>query len=376
MHASEFTSKLPITEKARPIIAFLILLAATFIANGTHRCYAQAGADSKSNQAATMLRKGITLASRGQLAQAQVVLEGARKLEPGNTDILTVLGKVKARIGENAAATELFRKVVTLRPNSASAHVDLAISLADQSQLQAALQQINQALKLAPGSAVAHLNRARLLADLNRPHAARKEFARAATLSPSNPGIYFNWALLEQKSGNYAKESSLLRILIKLQPRNAEAYRLLAKSLDYQSKPSEAIHYWRKAYILDPHSEEAVYNLWQAQKKANPQKAATLRKRFLALRNKERIYNHVESLGNQAYAAMQRHQWTAAISILQHAVALCEQCRASPTLYKDLALAYCNHGNLTDCRKYLHVALQLNPSDPDILRALAIANRR
>lgn len=377
MNSREASATFSITPKPGIHSTLVILLTAALIAAGQLSCLAQAGtAQPKAGNSSVLLQQGLTLASQGQFARAQVVLEQAEQLSPENVEILTTLGKVKARIGENASATALFRKVVALRPNSARAHLDLAISLADQSELQAALQQVDTAIKLAPGSGMARLNRARLLADLNQPQAAKQEYAEAKRLSPSNPDIYFNWALLEQKSGNYAKESSLLRTLIQLQPHNTEAYILLARSLDYQSKQSEAIQYWRKTLALAPNSEEAAYNLWQAQKKNNPAEAARMRQRFLALRRQANNLNEAKNLGNQAYVAMQHHQWPVAIQTLQHAIALCGQCQASPNLYKDLGLAYCHAQKMAECKKYLHIALKLNPSDPDILRALSIANRQ
>jgi tetratricopeptide (TPR) repeat protein len=354
----------------------LLLIAASFLLSQPRSLAQTTTVPTKDRQATSLLQQGLVLASQGQLARAQLVLEKAEQLAPRNVKILTTLGKVKARIGENAAATAIFRRIVVLRPNSARAYLDLAISLADQGRLQAALEQVDRALTLAPHSGMVHLNRARLLADMNQLGAAKKEFAQAATLSPSNPDIYFYWALLEQKTGDYAHESSLLRTLFSLQPHNVKACILLARSLDYQSKRTEALRYWHKAFVLNPDSKEAVYNLWQADKKSDPAEAARMREHFLQLSQRSNTVSQAEALGNRAYVAMQHHQWPVAIQALQRANALCGQCTVSPTIYKDLGLAYCHAGKLIKCKQYLRIALKLNPDDPEILKALSIADHQ
>lgn len=337
-------------------------------------CLAQTQTAADKKSAADFLSQGLDLAAAGQLAQAEVVLEKAQTLAPKNTEVLTALAKAKARIGERQAATELFREVTAILPASADAHLDLAIALADQADLKGALREVTSAVELTPNRGLAHLNRARILSDLNRRPEAEAEFTTACKLSPSNPDCFFYWALLERQMGNFAKETSLLRTVVRLQPANDEAYVLLGKSLNYQSKQAEAIACWRKALAINPKSQEAVYSLSRALRATDPSQSKTLDKQFFSLQQQANSLEQIKALGNQAYVAMNNKNWPIAITTLRHAIDLCGDCEVSATLHKDLGLALCQGGDLSEGRQELQLALRLNPNDPDILKALSLVS--
>ena len=70
-------------------------------------------ADAENANAADVLySQGKQLAAEGRLAEAEVPLQKAVLLSPKNVIMLTLLGKVKARLGEDADAAILFRRVV------------------------------------------------------------------------------------------------------------------------------------------------------------------------------------------------------------------------------------------------------------------------
>ena len=332
---------------------------------------AQRSAESPGNSA-VLLQRGLDLASKGQLAEAEVALQQALTETPENPQVLTTLAKVKARLGETPAAIKLFKQVASLLPQSSEAHLDLAIALADDGKLTDALNEVNRAVALAPASGTAHLNRARVFLDLHRQQEAETEFAAAARLSPNNPDCFFYWALLERERGDFAKESAHLKTLVKLQPRNDEAWVLLGASLAYQSKQAEAIACWRQALAINPNSSKALYRLSHALRANDPAEAGKLDERFAALQRDSETLEHVKTLGNQAYAAMQTKNWNQAVVIFRQAIDLCGECAVSAGLHKDLGLALCNRGDLAEGRRELQTALRLDPHDPDIVRALSV----
>jgi tetratricopeptide (TPR) repeat protein len=320
--------------------------------------------------AAELLKQGLDLAEHGQLAQAEVELEKARTLAPGDVDVLTALAKVKGRIGELPAAIVLFRQVIAENPLSADAHVNLAIALADTSDLLGALDEASKAVELSPESAAAHLNKARILDDLHRLDEARVEFANASRIQPSNPDCFYYWALIEKDSGDLAKESELLMNVVRLQPRNENALSLLANSLLDQSKQSESITIWRRLLKINPNSTVATYGLAQALRRTDPQESRRLLGHLHVLKQRDDDLERVKSLGNQAYAAMNAGQWADAVPPLREAIKKCGGCEVVADLHKDLGLALCHIGNLREGKAELQVALQLNPSDRDTLQAL------
>jgi tetratricopeptide (TPR) repeat protein len=322
------------------------------------------------NQASVLMVRGLDLAAHGQLAQAESVLEQARIAAPGDVDVLTALAKVKGRIGEMPEAISIFRAVAAKSPRSADAHLNLAMALADNGDLQGALVEASRAADLSPKLALAHLNRARILADLHRLDEAREEFAIAERLEPSNADCYFYWALVEKENENYAAESDLLRKAIRVQPRNEKALNLLGESLLNQSKVTESIAVWRRLLTIDPDSSEATYSLSQALRATDPEESKRLLARYHSLQERKKQLDRVQSLGNQAYEAMNKRNWPEAITALREAIGLCEDCKEQAHLHKDLGLALCNSGDLPGGAAELHVALRLDPADRDTLTAL------
>ena len=73
------------------------------------------------------------------MAQAESELEQARALTPDDVEVLTALAKVKGRMHELPEAIVIFRQLAAALPRSADAHLNLAIALADNSELPAAL---------------------------------------------------------------------------------------------------------------------------------------------------------------------------------------------------------------------------------------------
>jgi tetratricopeptide (TPR) repeat protein len=321
-------------------------------------------------RAAYLMSQGMNLAAQGQFAQAEVVLEQARTAAPGNVEVLTALAKVKDRAGELPAAIAIFKQVADADPNSTEAHLNLAMALADNADLNGALAEASKATDLSPKLAAAHLNRARILADLGRLEDARAEFVLASRLAPSNPDCFYYWALVEKENDNYAKESSLLQTVVRLQPGNEKALNLLGQSLFNESKEPEAIAAWRRALTINPNSSEATYSLSQALRSTDPQESKRLMERFHELQQHEKMLHEVNTLGNQAYEQINNHQWPEAIATLREGIGLCGDCEMQALLHKDLGLALCYSGKTHEGEKELQIAHHLNPADPDTLRAL------
>jgi tetratricopeptide (TPR) repeat protein len=333
-------------------------------------------ADNASN-ADLLYQQGKQLAAEGRLAEAAIPLQKAVLLTPENVSTLTLLGKVKARLGEDVDAAALFKRVVEADPGSAEAHLNLAIALADAKDLPGALKEATRAERLAPGAASAHLNRARILSDLGHISEAREEFATAGRLDPKNAEVCFLWGSFELDNHHAASATPLLRKVISSQPNNSEAYFLLGKSLNLQERPREAIAMWRRAVAIRPDNQEAVYAVSQALRDSDPAASAEFLAKFKNLQSQRERVDRAKNLGNQAYAAMQVRDWTTAIEALGKALEICQSCALEADLYQHLGLAECHSGNLDGGEEHLRRSLALNPDDTTTVQALTwIADQR
>src|SRR5260370_2149945 len=150
-----------------------------------------AAAPQGATHSSELLDQGRKLLEAGKLAEAELVLDRAEKLAPSDSVILNLDAKVKGRLGEYASAVGLLKRVSRLIPQSAQAHVDLAIALADSGDLNSALAETATAISIDPALPMAHLNRARILSDMNQDREPRAEFPLPPHPSPATPHPHF-----------------------------------------------------------------------------------------------------------------------------------------------------------------------------------------
>jgi tetratricopeptide (TPR) repeat protein len=338
---------------------------------GAEKLFRQAIEDDP-NYAQGHLNLGLILAQQQKFTDAEPELDNAIKLVPEDVAALAAAGKVKARLGKSGEGVALLRKVVALRPQSAAAHLDLAIALADSYDLPGALAETGEAVRLAPESAAAHFNHGRVLFDLGRNAEAQSDFESACRLSPHMAEPPYYLAVVEKQAGHYQQAAALLRTVVKLQPRNVMALHLLGQSLEHESQTQAAIAAWRQAVAIDPDYSQALWSLARAMKPSDPDEAARLMARYGEVQKKRRIVDQAGTLANDALAASEAHDWPEAIRQLQQAIEVCGGCVMKADLHKNLGLIDCQMGDIDSGEKELRLAQASKSADPDIARALTL----
>src|SRR5260221_8678861 len=323
-----------------------------------------------------LLDQGRKLLEAGKLAEAGLVLDRAEQLAPSDSVILDLDAQVKGRLGEYANAVALLERVIRLIPQSAQAHVDLAIALADSGDLNSALAETSTAISIAPGLAIAHLNRARILGDMKRDPEAGDEFAIAARLAPGNPDCYSYWAIAKRAQGNFTEEAELLQRVVKLEPRNVKAHIMLASSLLHQNRTAEAVAELRIALVIDPNSATALYKLSRALLTTDPEESKRLRAQFDGLKSQNSVLDQARALANEAFHAFTVQELREAIRLFSEAVEACGDCEIESTLHRNLGLTLCREGQIERGAEELRKALALNPEDRDAAKALEMIRGR
>jgi len=335
-----------------------------------------AAVSQKSSPSSELLNQGRKLLEAGKLAEAELVLDRAEKLAPSDSVILNLDAQVKGRLGEYAKAVALLERVIRLIPQSAQAHVDLAIALADSGDLNGALAETTTAISIDPALAIAHLNRARILSDMNRDGEAHDEFALAARLAPGNPDSYFYWSLGERAQGNFTRETELLRKVVKLQPGNVKAHIKLGDSLLHQNLTAEAVAEFRIALAIDPDSTQAIYKLSRALHTTDPEESKRLSDQFLRLKAQNSVVDQAKALANEAFHAFTVQHWRESVRLFSEAVETCGDCEIESTLHRNLGLTLCRDGQIERGAEELRKALALNPEDRDAAKALEMIRAR
>jgi tetratricopeptide (TPR) repeat protein len=318
----------------------------------------------------SLIQQGQALASANRLAEAEVVLTQAATIAPEDSRAITLLAKVKSRLGETHEAAMLFRSVVASQPSSATAHLSLSIALADLGQYKNALSEVDEAIRLNPKDPRAYLNRARFLADSGKVEEARAAFIRVDRIAPHDAEVKLFWGLFEKDVHRPQVAQSLLAQAVSLQPDNMVALLALADLQQSSGKMQSAIATWKHIVAIDPKSEKALYTLSLDLRDTDPAVAAQYLKKFTDLHDERLTVDHVTEMGNEAYSAMENQDWATAIAKLQDAITACGECALQADLHQRLGLADCHSGDLDAGERELRLSLSMNPNSRKTVEAL------
>ena len=174
---------------------------------------------------------GDSLMREGRTREAKAQFEAAVSLDPGHARAHYNLGNALSADGQLAEAAEQYRQALRLDPGHVEAHFNLGNTLARLGRPSEAAAEYRQAVRLRPGYADAWYNLGNALAAAGRPGDARDAFTRAVGANPDFADARFNLALaLLREPGRRAEAADNLRAVLRLQPGNAEAARLLHRA--------------------------------------------------------------------------------------------------------------------------------------------------
>jgi tetratricopeptide (TPR) repeat protein len=316
---------------------------------------------------------GLILAGESRFSEAEPVIRNALKISPDNSQALTALAMVLARTQKTEEAISYFKKVIELAPKSSGAHLNLGIAYADDFNLEGALAEFSEALQLDPQSAPAHYNKGRVLLDLRRYPEAKPELEAAVHLDQQNAEAWYLLGLIEKAAGNAKAAVQVLQKSAELDPKNPDTLFVLGQELLHAGDRDGALAEWRKVILLNPEHGEALYNLSRQLTQSDPAEAKRMQARFEALQAQKQIMDRAQTLGNFALASAAAHDLPQAISQLKEGIEVCGSCTALGQLRKDLGLLYLHSGDVQDGLQELQEAKKLTPADPDIDKAIRIA---
>lgn len=318
------------------------------------------------------LQLGLLLAHRRKIPDAEQELDKAVALAPEDPNTLSTVGKAREEMGKMSESIALLRKVVALRPDLAAAHLDLALALADSYDLPGALTETNEAVRLAPQSGVVHFYRGRVLYDLGRTTDAQSDFETARQLVPQMPEPRYYLALIDKQEGKFSLAAGLLEETVQLQPRNVMAWYLLGQCYEQQAETDKAVSAWRQAIALDSNFSQALFGLARALRSSDRGESDKFMARYVEIQKQRRILDSAGTLANDGVVAASAHDWPEATRQLKAAIAECGDCAVKADLHKKLGLIDCQAGDLNNGEKELLTAEGLNPTDPEIQRALQL----
>jgi len=212
-----------------------------------------------------------------------------------------------------------------------------------------------------------------VLLGLRRNEEAKPELETAVHLEPKYGEAWYLLGLIEKAAGHAPESVQMLQKAAAIFPEDVDTLFVLGQELLHTGDRAAAIAQWRKVIKFNPDHGQALYNLSRQLAQSDPEEAKDFQSRFEALNQQKQISDQSETLGNFALTSAAAHDWPQAISQLKEGLKLCGNCRAKAQLHKDLGLIYCHSGDMKNGLAELLEAKKLTPQDPDIDKAIRIA---
>ena len=236
-------------------------------------------------EATALLKQGLELHHKGQLAQATVVYQRVLESHPNNFDAWHLSGLIAAQSDNPLRAVELISKAIEINPNNAAAWTNHGNILKILKRLEEAVSSYDCAIKIAPHYAEAYSNRGATLAELNRLEEAILSYDHAIEISPNSAAAYNNRgnALKRLKRSEEAVASYDRAIAIR--PDYAEAHNNKGNVLEDLRRLQEAVASYDRAITIRPdHAEAHNYRGVTLQKLGRLEEAVESYDRAIAIR--------------------------------------------------------------------------------------------
>ncbi len=173
-----------------------------------------------------------------------------------------------------AQAKAEYRRALELAPELAETHGEVGVSLLDDGEVDAAIEQFriaterDAAMNPQPRLPDAFNSWGSALLEQGRTEAAIEKFRRAIEINPGYATAHYNLAVALERLGRTAEAAEHYRAALVIQPGNAPAHHNLANLLRDSGKLDEAIAHYQAAIAQAPRSGAIRANyagaLWRA----------------------------------------------------------------------------------------------------------------
>jgi serine/threonine-protein kinase len=176
-------------------------------------------------------RRGLALASKGQLVRALADFDQAIRWKPDFADALSSRAWLHLREKRITQAFEDFAEVICLAPEDVRGYGQRAQAYMSQGDRDRALDDLNSALRWQSDQAPIHVMRGQLFLQEGRTDEALADLHRAVELAPEESLSYVIRAQIYNRRGEPELARGDLDAALRVQPENAEAWNMMAWQL-------------------------------------------------------------------------------------------------------------------------------------------------
>lgn len=200
-----------------------------------------------------ILTRAYNAFQNGQIDNAKNLVTQVISIQPGNFDALYLSGIIHGLNGQHDVAAKLLKKAVTLLPQHALAHYNLAKALMDLNRNKDAIEHLRKSIKLEPNNPEAELNLGLCFMKLDLYHEALAHFNLAFDLKPQLIEALVNQAICHIELNNTESALEIATNAINVLPDNDLCWSALGAVHKKNNSLAAAINCYQKAIEINQH---------------------------------------------------------------------------------------------------------------------------
>ena len=202
----------------------------------------------------------------GRLAEAEAIYRQLLAGEPGNADIVHLLGVVSYGKGQIEAAVEWMQRAIAMSPNVPRYYNNLGNALTDAGRLEEAVAALETAIRLDPAAAAAYYNLGNARSRQREWNLAIAAYRRSLELQPDYSSAILNLGTALGAAGQLDAAIALYRSALERAPASPLIATNLGNLLRDRSDLDESIEAYQLALRIDPRDAVTHSNLGNALK--------------------------------------------------------------------------------------------------------------
>ncbi|MDC3360789.1 tetratricopeptide repeat protein [Candidatus Thioglobus sp.] len=207
------------------------------------------------------ISSAIDLFSKGEINQALDAVQGLLKDYPNEPVLFNIKGACYADLGQLDVAITNYKEAITIKPDYAKAHFNLAGSLHDLGQLETAVQSYQKALEIDASYTEAYNNLGNVYQELKQFDSAVQSYQKALEIKPDYVAAQYSLGNTFMELGQLEEAVKSYKAALKLKPDFVEAINNLGITFFKLHQLDDAIRSYEKAIALDPDFADAHNNI-------------------------------------------------------------------------------------------------------------------
>lgn len=220
------------------------------------------------------LQAGFRLQLEGALERAAARYQQVLRRDPSNEFALNLLGVIRVRLGEFAAAIDYLQQAMAVNDHDPETHNNLGLAYKGLHDFSKAGRAFEKSLQLKPGQPSVLNNLGNVLASLNQHRQAITCFESALTLDPAYVDCLGNLCTSLLAERQFVPALQVIARALELAPQSALAYNIKGRVLTAMLRYAEAAECFESAIALDARLIEARIQLSTALKQLRKEELA------------------------------------------------------------------------------------------------------